>query len=96
MKYEIYEMMTNIHAELIDAGVMYRAKNSDEAVKIWKHDECRKVERLFEAAINAVHELETFFCEGDELLPEAEHQRLKEEFAADLSEGLYWKERAQG
>lgn len=84
MKFEIYELMTNIRAELDDASAMFRAKNSDESVEIWKPNEYREAERLFENAIRIIKELGTFFCEGDEILPEAERERLEREFLEDL------------
>ena len=87
MKFEIYEMMANIHAELNDASTMFRVKNSDESVEIWKPDEYRKAERMFENAIRMVKDLETFFCEGDEILPEAERERLEREFLEEITEG---------
>lgn len=85
MKYEIYELMNNIHAELIDANTMFRLKNSDESVEIWKPDEYRRAERMFENAIRMIKDLETFFCEGDQILPEEERERLEREFLEDLA-----------
>jgi hypothetical protein len=87
MKFEIYEMMANIHAELDDASTMFRLKNSDESVEVWKPDEYREAERLFENAIRMIKELETFFSEGDEILPEAERERLVREFLEEMAEG---------
>lgn len=84
MKYEIYEMMVNVHAELDNAKAMFRMKNSDESVEIWKPDEYRQAERMFENTIRMIKELEIFFCEGDEILPEAERERLEREFLEDL------------
>lgn len=84
MKFEIYELMTNIRAELNDASAMFRAKNSDDSVEIWKPNEYREAERMFENAIRIIKELGTFFCEGDEILPEAERERLEREFLEDL------------
>lgn len=84
MKFEIYEMMTSIHAKLDDASAMFRLKNSDESVEIWKPDEYRKAERLFENTIRMVKELESFFRDGDEILPETERERLEREFLEDL------------
>ena len=84
MKYEIYELMANIRAELDNANAIFRAKNSDDSVEIWKPNEYREAERMFENAIRIVKELGTFFCEGDEILPEAEHERLKREFLEEL------------
>lgn len=84
MKFEIYEMMANIHTELDKASAIFRAKNSDESVEFWKPDEYRKAERMFENTIRMVKELETFFCEGDEILPEAEREQLEREFLEDL------------
>lgn len=85
MKYEIYELMNNIHAELIDASTMFRLKNSDESVEVWKPDEYRRAERMFENAIRMIKDLETFFCEGDQILPEEERERLEREFLEDLA-----------
>ena len=87
MKYEIYEMMVNVHAELLEASTMFQVKNSSESVEIWKPDEYRQAERMFENAIRMIKELETFFCEGDEILPEAEHERLEREFLEEIAEG---------
>lgn len=87
MKYEIYELMTNIHAELNDASAMFRMKNADESVEIWKPDDYRKAERMFENAVRMIKEIETFFCEGDEILPEAEREKLEREFLEEITEG---------
>lgn len=87
MKFEIYEMMANVHAELLDASATFSAKNSDESVKVWKLDEYLEAKRLFENAIRAIQELETFFSDGDEILPEAEHERLEREFLEEIAEG---------
>lgn len=84
MKYEIFELMVNIHAELNDANAMFRMKNADESVEIWKPDEYRIAERMFENATRLIQELETFFCNGDEILPEAEREQLEREFLEDL------------
>lgn len=87
MKYEIYEMMTKTHVDLIDAAAMFSAKNSDESVEIWKPDEYREAERMFENAIRMIKELEVFFSDGDEILPEAERERLEREFLEEIGEG---------
>lgn len=87
MKFEIYELMDKIHAELDDASAMFQMKNSDESVEIWKHDECREAERMFENAIRMIKDLETFFSDGDEILPEAERERLERESLEEMAEG---------
>ena len=87
MKYEIYEMMVNVHAELLEASTMFQVKNSNESVEIWKPNEYRQAERMFENAIRMIKELETFFCEGDEILPEDERERLEREFLEEIAEG---------
>lgn len=84
MKYEIFEMMANIHAELNDASAIFRMKNSDESVEIWKPDDYRKAERMFENAVRMIKEIEAFFSDGDEILPEAEREQLEREFLEDL------------
>ena len=87
MKYEIFEMMTNIHAELNDASAMFRMKNSDESVEIWKSDDYRRAERMFENAVRMIKEIEAFFSDGDEILPEEERERLEREFLEEITEG---------
>lgn len=87
MKFEIYEMMADVHSELLDAKAMFRMKNSDESVEVWKPDEYREAERMFENAIRMIRELETFFSDGDEILPEAERERLEREFLEEIGEG---------
>ena len=87
MKFEIYELMNKIHAELDDASAMFRMKNSDESVEIWKPDEYREAERMFENATRMIKELETFFSDGDEILPEAEREQLEREFLEEMAEG---------
>lgn len=87
MKFEIYEMMADVHAALLGADSMFRMKNSDESVEIWKPDEYREAERMFENAIRMIKELETFFSDGDEILPEAERERLEREFLEEMAEG---------
>ena len=86
MKYEIYELMTNIYAELNDASAMFRMKNADESVEIWKPDDYRKAERMFENAVRMIKEIEAFFSDGDEILPEAERERLEREFLEEITE----------
>ena len=85
MKFEIFEIMVNLHAELDSAKALFSVKNSDESVEIWKPDDYRRAERLFENALRMVKDLETFFSEGDEILPEAERERLEREFLEDLA-----------
>lgn len=87
MKFEIYELLSNVHAELDDANAMFRMKNSDESVEAWKSSEYHEAKCLFENAIKAIKELETFFCDGDEILPEAERERLEREFLEEIAEG---------
>ena len=45
MKYEIYEMMANIHAQLDDASAMFRVKNSDESAMLATEIPIEDVER---------------------------------------------------
>lgn len=85
MKYEIYEMMIDISVKLDKAEAIFRAKNADESVEIWKPDDYRRAERLFENASRLIQELETFFCDGDEILPEEERERLERDFLEDLA-----------
>lgn len=84
MKYEIYEMMVDLSVKLDDAKAIFRVKNADASVEIWKSDDYRKAERMFENASRLIRELETFFCDGDEILPEEERARLEREFLEDL------------
>ena len=87
MTFEINELMNKIHADLNDASAMFRMKNSDESVEVWKPDEYREAERMFENAIRMIKELETFFSDGDEILPEAEREQLEREFLEEMTEG---------
>lgn len=84
MKFEIYEMMVDMSVKLSDAEAMFRMKNADESVEVWKPDDYRRAERLFENASRLIQELEIFFCDGDEILPEEERERLEREFLEDL------------
>ena len=84
MKFEIYEMMVNMSVKLDDAKAMFRMKNSDESVLVWKSDDYYRAERMFENAIRVIQELETFFCDGDQILPEEERARLEHELLEDL------------
>ena len=84
MKYEIYEMMVDLSVKLDDAKAIFRVKNADASVEIWKPDDYRKAECMFENVSRLIRELETFFCDGDEILPEEERARLEREFLEDL------------
>lgn len=84
MKFEIYEMMIDLSVKLDKAEAIFRAKNADESVEIWRPDDYRRAERLFENASRLIQELETFFCDGDEILPEEERARLERELLEDL------------
>lgn len=84
MKYEIYEMMVDLSVKLNDAEAMFRAKNADESVLVWKSDDYYRAERMFEKASRLIQELETFFCDGDEILPDEERERLERDLLEDL------------
>lgn len=84
MKFEIYEKMADLHTALMEVKERFEKLNDKEATWAWKFDEMKMAERLFTAAMDNIERLETFFCEGDELLPEEERERLEREQLEEL------------
>ena len=84
MERKIMEYAENAWAEIRKAEKMFEELNDNEATYSWKYDELRKARKLFDETLSKLSELETFFSEGDELLPQEELERLEREQLEDL------------
>jgi hypothetical protein len=84
MEHKIMEYAENAWAEIRKAEKMFEELNDNDATYSWKYDELRKARKLFDETLSKLSELETFFCEGDELLPQEELERLEREQLEDL------------
>ena len=84
MERKIMEYAENAWAEIRKAEKMFEELNDNDATYSWKYDELRKARKLFDETLSKLSELETFFSEGDELLPQEELERLEREQLEDL------------
>ena len=79
MERKIMEYAENAWTEVRKAEEMFEELNDNDATYNWKYDELRKARKLFAEALSKLSELETFFSDGDELLPQEELERLERE-----------------
>lgn len=84
MERKIMEHAQNAWAEIRKAEKMFEELNDNDATYSWKYDELRKARKLFAETLSKLSELETFFSEGDKLLPQEELERLEREQLEDL------------
>jgi hypothetical protein len=84
MERKIMECAENAWAEIRNAEKMFEELNDNDATYSWKYDELRKARKLIAETLSKLSELETFFSEGDELLPQEELERLEREQLEDL------------
>lgn len=84
MEHKIMEYAENAWAEIRKAEKMFEELNDNDATYSWKYSELRKAQKLFAETLSKLSELETFFSEGDELLPQEELERLEREQLEDL------------
>ena len=84
MERKIMEHAQNAWAEIRKAEKLFERLNSDNATCIWKHDTLIDARELFSEALSKLDELETFFSDGDKLLPQEELERLEREQLEDL------------
>lgn len=83
MERKIMEYAENAWAEIRKAEKMFEELNNNEATYSWKYDELRKAQKLFAETLSKLSELETFFSDGDKLLPQEELERLEHEAKED-------------
>ena len=86
MEHKIMEHTQNAWAEICKAVKLFEELNYDEATYSWKYDEFREAQKLFAETLNKLDELETFFSDGDKLLPQEEQERLEREAMEDRAE----------
>jgi hypothetical protein len=84
MERKIMEHAQNAWAEIRKAEKLFERLNSDHATYIWKHDILTDARELFSEILNKLDDLETFFSDGDKLLPQEELERLEREQLEDL------------
>ena len=84
MERKIMEYAQNAWAEIRKAEKMFEELNDNDATYSWKYDELRKAQKLFAETLSKLEELETFFSDGDKLLPQEELERLEREQLEDL------------
>lgn len=84
MERKIMGYVQNAWAEIHKAEKMFEELNDNEATYSWKYDELRAAQKLFAETLSKLSGLETFFSEGDELLPQEELERLEREQLEDL------------
>lgn len=84
MERKIMEYAENAWAEIRKAEKMFEELNDNDATYSWKYDELRKARKLFAETLAKLDDLETFFSDGDKLLPQEELERLEREQLEDL------------
>lgn len=84
MERKIMEHTQNAWAEIRKAVKVFEELNYDEKTCIWKGEEFRNAQQLFAETLSKLDDLETFFSDGDKLLPQDECERLERELLEDL------------
>lgn len=84
MERKIMKYAQNAWSEIRKAEKLFKELNDKESTYAWRFDELREAERLFNRLSMDLDRLETFFSEGDELLPQEELERLEREQLEDL------------
>jgi hypothetical protein len=84
MERKIMEYAENAWAEVRKAEKLFEELNDNDATYSWKYSELRKAQKLFAETLSKLSELETFFSDGDKLLPQEELERLEREQLEDL------------
>ena len=84
MERKIMEHAQNAWAEIRKAAKVFEELNYDEATYAWKNSEFRAAQKLFAETLSKLDDLETFFSDGDKLLPQEELERLEREQLEDL------------
>ena len=84
MERKIMEYAQKAWAEIRKAEKLLEELNYDDATYSWKFDELRAAQKLFAETLSKLEELETFFSDGDKLLPQEELERLEREQLEDL------------
>lgn len=84
MERKIMEYAQRAWAEIRKAEKLFEELNNDNATYSWKFDELRAAQRLFTEILNKLDDLETFFSDGDKLLPQEELERLEREQLEEL------------
>lgn len=84
MERKIMEHAQKAWAEIREAEKLFEELNDNDATYSWKFDELRAAQRLLAETLSKLDELETFFSDGDKLLPQEELERLEREQLEDL------------
>lgn len=84
MERKIMEYAQNAWAEIRKAEKLFKEMNDNEPTYAWRFDELREAERLFDRLLMDLDRLETFFSDGDKLLPQEELERLEREQLEEL------------
>ena len=84
MERKIMEHAQKAWAEIREAEKLFEELNYDDATYSWKFDELRAAQKLFAETLSKLDDLETFFSDGDKLLPQEEQERLEREQLEDL------------
>lgn len=83
MERKIMEYAQKAWAEIREAEKLFEELNYDDATYSWKFDELRAAQKLFAETLSKLDDLETFFSDGDKLLPQEELERLEREAKED-------------
>lgn len=83
MERKIMEHAQKAWSEIREAEKLFEELNYDDATYSWKFDELRAAQKLLAETLANLDELETFFSDGDKLLPQEELERLEREAKED-------------
>lgn len=84
MERKIMGHAQNAWSEIRKAVKVFEELNYDDATYSWKNSEFKAAQKLFAETLSKLDDLETFFCDGDKLLPQEELERLEREQLEDL------------
>ena len=84
MERKIMEHAQSAWAVIRKAEKLFKEMNDNGPTYTWRFDELREAERLFDRLLMDLDRLETFFSDGDKLLPQEELERLEREQLEEL------------
>lgn len=84
MERKIMEAAQKAWAEVRKAAKVFEELNYDDATYSWKNSEFKAAQKMFAETLAKLDDLETFFADGDKLLPQEELERLEREQLEEL------------
>lgn len=84
MEHKIMEHAQRALDEIRKAEKLFDELNNNDDTYAWKYSILLKAQKLFTETLDRLDDLETFFSDGDKLLPQEELERLEREQLEEL------------